>query len=142
MKNNNNKQLAPWKETKWITCSSLLFIIPSGYLFKKKSYNLALLGGVTSLASINFWRDCRLGKRRNADLIISKLACGVGSYYYLINSKTKMDYLIYLTLASSSLKCYTLAKLSQKNWYVYHVLFHMLISSSATFCVYKIPYKK
>ena len=141
IKNTNtptNNQLAPWCETKWVTLSSLLFLFPSYYAYNNKVYNLALLGGSMTVLSMNYWRDCKIGPRRNADLLLSKITCLVGSYYYFKNSTSLKDYFIYMIISSSCIRCYNKSNIQKKGWYIYHMGFHGFLTIGAFLSVKKI----
>jgi len=62
-----------WKYSRWLTLSSLFFLVPAGVAWRSGSRNLSSLYVVTSLVSANYWRRCERGFRRNADLVVAKL---------------------------------------------------------------------
>jgi hypothetical protein len=65
--------IAEWKHTKYLTLSSLLFLIPAYYAYNSNMYNHTILLILTSLISANYWRKATYSWRRNLDLIFSKI---------------------------------------------------------------------
>ena len=63
-----------WKYSRWLTLSSLFFLVPAGVAWHSGSRNLSSLYVVTSLVSANYWRRCTRGFRRNADLVVAKIS--------------------------------------------------------------------
>lgn len=57
-----------------LVISSIFFLIPGIYALMSGVNHLALLSCVTTIISINYWRDAVDGWRRHADLVIAKLS--------------------------------------------------------------------
>jgi hypothetical protein len=66
-----------WKYSRWLTLSSLFFLVPAGVAWQAGSRNLSSLYVVTSLVSANYWRRCTRGFRRNADLVVAKISFAI-----------------------------------------------------------------
>jgi hypothetical protein len=72
--------ISEWKHTKYITLSSLLFLMPAYYAYAHSMYNHTILLILTSLISANYWRKATYSWRRNLDLIISKISFAIYIY--------------------------------------------------------------
>ena len=53
------KYVALYSESKYIVISSCLFLIPSIYGFINNKYFFAITSLLTSIFSINYWRDAK-----------------------------------------------------------------------------------
>ena len=122
-----NDLLAPWNETKWIVVSSSLFMIPSILSFYKKLYLLSVLTMLTSIVSINYWRKCSKGLRRNIDLYLSKIMFIVKLYYFTLYATKRTQYIYYSIMYSLAFINYYMANQKTKYWYIFHILFHIII---------------
>ncbi len=122
-----NDLLAPWCQTKWILLSSGLFMIPSFLSYYKGLYLLSGLGFLTSIVSMNYWRKCCRGWRRNLDLYLSKLMCVVKLYYFIIYATKWTQYINYSIICSFAFISYLMANQNIKYWYLFHILFHIII---------------
>lgn len=98
----HNRIVAEWKETKYIVGSSCLFIIPAiyGYYHNLSVLSFALF--VTSLISMNYWRDARYSYRRIADRTSSKIVFMICFYhstkYASLNLNFFLQYVVYILL--------------------------------------------
>jgi hypothetical protein len=87
---------------------------------------------ITSIISINYWRDATRGWRRNADLIFAKFSVLTASYYF-IRYVTYTPYLI-ITYTSFPIMLYVYNEATKRitennpNWVYYHVLFHIFLT--------------
>ena len=134
-------------ETKWIALSSSFFGIPGiWYLAKYVStphpliqpiliYSVLLI--LTTLFSINYWRDAQVGWRRNVDLILSKITFTVGglcNLFYVnylplkVATFTVVPFIWYSYRYSSYL-----TEQSNPEWVTYHFTFHILLAIGAIF---------
>ena len=68
------RYVAPYRKTRWLTLSSLLFLGPSVYGYTEEQYFLAVIALATSLCSVNFWRDATYSYRRSMDCIMAKIS--------------------------------------------------------------------
>uniref|UniRef100_A0AB39J8Z3 Uncharacterized protein n=1 Tax=Florenciella sp. virus SA2 TaxID=3240092 RepID=A0AB39J8Z3_9VIRU len=121
------KLLAPWSETKWLVLSSCLFIAPSVLSFCKKLYLLSMMGFLTTIISINYWRKCSKGLRRNIDLFFSKLMFIVKTYHFMLYATKWSHYKYYISICLLVSIIYYIANQKIKYWYLFHVLFHTLV---------------
>jgi hypothetical protein len=123
--------IAPWEQSRWITLSSCLFMIPSYYAYLRELYAYSILLLITSLVSINYWRNATYSWRRTLDMIVAKITVTVfisnGTYYIrdiptLIVGYTNLIPLVY---------CYYLSdkyhKAQNPRWVVYHCGFHFVL---------------
>ena len=132
-------------ETKWIALSSSFFGIPGiWYLVKYGStphsrirpiliYSILLI--LTTIFSINYWRDAQLGWRRNVDLILSKITFTVGclcNLFYVNYLPLKIAIFTLLPMMWYSYR-YSSYLIDQSNpeWVTYHFTFHILLAIGA-----------
>ena len=124
----NNRVVAEWKETKYIVVSSSFFMIPAVYGFYNNLYVLPLILFITSLVSMNFWRDAKYSWRRIIDRIVAKITFIV-CYYHSIKyaSMRLIFFLQYAGLFTFVYYYYMSNKYhGAPGWYKYHVKFHIL----------------
>ena len=124
-------QIVVWKESRWIVLSSIMMTIPAIYGFYNKLYTLSLIICMTSFISANYWRNAKIGIRRDVDLIFSKISFSIFLYngfihvYYLpsiLLGHIGLISIIYLYYLSNKY-----FELKNPNWLNYHFLFHMTI---------------
>jgi hypothetical protein len=135
--NSDFELLRGWKQTRWIVLSSSFFGIPGILHINSALPNnrLSVLLIVTSLVSMNYWRDAKRGWRRNADLILAKITfCTCG--YYGITYVTTMPHILsfYSSIALSLYMYGQSSKCISKNdldWVKYHFAFHIFLAISA-----------
>ena len=124
--------IAEWKYTKYITLSSLLFLLPAYYAYTHSMYDHTIMLIITSFISANYWRKATYSWRRNMDLIFSKVSFAI--YIYngikyshsitdLIESLIRLMIMVYSFRVSGEL-----FKIKDDSWYKYHVVFHILIA--------------
>jgi hypothetical protein len=117
-------------ENKYFVGSSLLFMIPGFYGLYHKEYYLAPSIIAGSLISMNYWRDPKLGLRRNMDFFYVN---GIAPYYimhiFLIPSLTSQLLLssLYGTGAMLFRKAYNEYHKKNRFWYIYHLAMHSMI---------------
>jgi hypothetical protein len=112
--------------------SSFLFIIPSIYAFIKAYYFHCFMLIFTSIVSANYWRNAIHSWRRNADLVVSKIAFTV----YVYNGIIYIRWFPFVITGYSGLAillyCFYLSNLrfreKNDNWYKYHVAFHCIMT--------------
>jgi hypothetical protein len=131
------RYVAPWRQTRWIVGSSCFIMIPSIYAFKKKQMMLATTSLLTSLCSINFWRDANYSYRRSADHFMSKLSFII----YVTQSVKQITYSSYAAPGYGGvfmmLYCYYMSNKhgDTELWMNYHMMFHMFISFTQTISI-------
>jgi hypothetical protein len=127
------KLIAPWSHTKWITTSSGLFLISSGYAFSNNLYLESLILASTSIVSMNYWRKATYSWRRTLDLIHAKLSTMIFLYkgfayvhynniHYIITGYTGLLGIAYLYHMS-----YKTHQEKYPYWYRYHIGFHIVL---------------
>ena len=128
-----NDIIVDWNTSRWLVCSSFLFIAPCIYALIMEMYYFAGLLLITSCVSANHWRVAKMKSwRRMADLCVSKISFIVfftdGALYirstpYIVISYTNLIAIIYCYNNSNALY---LKKVN--NWYKYHILFHLCVA--------------
>ena len=74
-------EITSFSYSKYIVASSLLFLIPSYYAYQKNVYPIAAASCITSLLSMNHWRNAYYSTRRIIDVYWSRIASIVLIYY-------------------------------------------------------------
>ena len=132
-------EIISFSYSKYLVASSLLFLIPSYYAYHKNVYSIATALCITSLLSINHWRNAYYSTRRIMDVYWSRIASIVficHSFYYvpifiIVNNVGIMAWFYY-----QSWYQYTLDPLG--NWYIYHMIFHAIGSINQCIIIYYI----
>lgn len=126
-----NTSILPWSKSRYLTLTSCLFFTSAIYSYSCRLYFLALIAGLTSFISANFWRNPVPGIRRDIDLVYSKLSFMIffcnGVYY--VRSVPYM-LIFYPTLGCMIWSFYTSnATYYQKKdfWWKYHLVFHVTV---------------
>jgi hypothetical protein len=133
----------PWNESKFIVASSALFLLPA-YSFYCCGQILLCTGlCVTSLVSMNYWRDARKNSwRRQLDLVVAKIAFVNYFCTGIYNVSTVQDYQRYIPISIVLGGCYYLSdKLSRTEildklpgsshyWIIAHVMFHFMLTTN------------
>ena len=123
--------IAPWEQTKWITLSSMFFILPATYALCNNIYYHSSLLFITSLISANYWRKAQLSWRRDLDFAVAKITMitGVSTGIMYIRPPYVTIFVTGLTGLSY---CYYLSNhlyaVKNPNWWKYHVAFHALLT--------------
>ena len=128
---NKVPKIAKWEESRWLVLSSGFLMIPAIYGYSKKLYSHSTLLLLTSLVSMNFWRNATYSWRRTTDLILSKITFAV--FFYI---GTYIRYIPYIAIGYPGLVtlsyCFYLSgklwELKNKNWWKYHMTFHALLA--------------
>ena len=101
-----DRYVAPWTQTKWVSLSSLLFIFPCIYGVINKQYFLSAILFMLSVISVIFWVDATYSWRRLLDRIFAKLTFSI----FLVSGMMYVTSLFYSILAYtglfSSMYCY------------------------------------
>jgi hypothetical protein len=143
---NHNQLVTPLDHAKYITCSSLLFFLPSFYAFIKTQYLLSASLFAAGLMSINYWRYPTYSWRRIADHISGKLAfiiCLVTGFYLypiFIIPKILCLGLVFYCYYMSEKYCNCNIHINDIDpcWWKYHVAFHISCVSSQMLIIYSI----
>jgi len=129
-----NKTIPSKKEGKCLTISSLFFLIPSIYAGIYYIYSLSVLSIITTIISINYWREPKLGWRRDMDLIFAKISFVIYFFYGLHNIQNMILCNNALTLYFSIVMIIVFYNLSNyfwisnnANWLYFHIIFHMFV---------------
>ena len=117
--------------------SSLTFIIPACLACIYRQPVFAIVSFLTTMVSLNYWRDPVPGIRKTADFIVAKLSFFVYFYFAIIKIQWNIFCLclclcIFLLLVSFYLSC----SFSQKKmkfphlflWVYFHFVFHMFVT--------------
>jgi hypothetical protein len=122
-------EIVKWQESKYLVVSSMFFL-PTSYLSYIKHYYLySLLMSFVVFCSMNYWRKATYGKRRQIDLLISKIGFFVYLYNGIINLQG-ITLLISYPTSFGMLYCFYTANQcftnNNNNWLRYHCMFHLL----------------
>ena len=131
-----DKIVAPYSQTKYLVLSSLFFFMASVYGFINNQLLYGIISLITSIVSVNFWRDATYSYRRCLDLITARISFIIfffsGSYYA---SQNKHDLILFVwfSVVLLSIYCYYLSHKTydvedpkNNRWYKYHAMFHFL----------------
>jgi len=152
-----NRYVAPWKQTRWVVGSSLFFLIPCAYSYKNNKLFLSSVAGLTSLISINYWRNSTYSWRRIIDRIFSKLSfaffvvsgikyinkiphiiCGysglfgIGYFYYMSNKNSENKNVDKNVDKNENIDT------NNDIWWKYHMMFHLLSAFSQSVVIHSI----
>jgi hypothetical protein len=125
----STRYVAPYRQTRWIVGSSLFFMFPCVYGYKKEQYVLSIISLLTTICSINFWRDATYSWRRSADCIMAKITFLV----YMIKGFNCVVWMPFIITGYSALfgiiYCYYMSNKhgDTELWWKYHMMFHLLI---------------
>ena len=122
--------LAPWAETRWITLSSCLLLLPSYYAYLRQFYLFSAVVLGTSLVSANYWRHATYSWRRTLDLWVAK-----GTVTFFTINGVLIYNIPFMVAAYTGLiplaYCYYLSdaefKANNRQWVLYHFLFHCML---------------
>ena len=126
------KRIAEFEHTKWIVFSSSLFLLPAVYGLYKELYIWSILLCITTLISVNYWRDATDSWRRNLDLWFAKFIFCVFSaamIYYVENEfYAAFGYTAFFLILFLYYKSVQSHYYKYEHWWMYHVLFHVLLA--------------
>ena len=135
MTNTEEIYIAQWNESKWLTASSLLFLISSMYAYYNELFFYSTFLFFTSTIRANYWRKATYSWRRNLDLFYAKLSIAVFVYNGIVHIKYNNNNFIiiggYCCLLVLPYTFYLSEKLHRGNnplWYKWHILFHLLLT--------------
>jgi hypothetical protein len=144
----HNQLVSPLYHTKYIICSSLLFLGPSIYAFQKEQYLMTISLFVAAIMSINHWRYPTYSWRRIADHISSKILFIIFFVNGLLLATDPIFVLSELICLFLFIYCFYMSdKYCNYNinihdmdpcWWKYHVLFHLFGVCSQLIIIYSI----
>lgn len=125
-----------------LVISSCFFMIPGLFGIFNNICLLGWLSVLTSIASINYWRNPMNNWRRWTDLIVAKLSFIV----YFINGITNIRNFHILVIGWLNtmllMYCYYNANskwiVQNKSWIYYHMAFHLFVASGQLIVIYGI----
>jgi hypothetical protein len=119
-----------------LTCSSITFLIPAVLASVYYQPFFAVVSVITSIVSVNYWRNPVPGIRKTTDLVVAKLSFSL--YFSALVVKLQWNSLYCLCLCTNTtllVLCYALScwlfDLSppqNKNWVYFHFCFHLLVT--------------
>lgn len=136
-------RVATWNQSKWLTMSSCFFLFPAIYASQNGLHKYSGVLIATSLISANYWRKATYSWRRNADLIMSKIAFVIfvtNGIYYAVPTKNEWDSGSTVTtnmiikLVGFCMVCYfyhksyALFHLNNEHWVAHHFMFHCALT--------------
>ena len=114
-----------------LVISSHFFLVPAYIAFKNSYYGYATISLITTIVSVNFWRNPIPGFRRNLDLVVAKISFTI---YFLnglsnvLNNRTN----IVSSNLPAILICYyasnVLSKYNLPEWTIFHFMFHFFVA--------------
>jgi hypothetical protein len=132
----HNKYVAEWRQTKWITASSFLFMVPCIYAYVNNQWFLSAILLLTSLISANFWRNATYSWRRMTDRVFAKITFVIfckNGLIYIIDWPTYIKGHLWLF---AMLYCYYMSNkyciTTHHLWWKYHMLFHLFAMFAQT----------
>lgn len=112
--------------------SSLFFLIPSLYAFNNNLKYYGLLSLLTSIISINFWRNAIDGFRRKLDAVFAKVSFMI---YFITGFNYIDDFTVYITawiICVGIILCFYLSHRQwdkdKESWIIFHMLFHFFVA--------------
>jgi len=130
--------ITDWSYSKYVVASSFFFQVPALYAYRHDLYPEAVASFITSILSMNYWRDAKHSWRRDVDIYWARSA----GLYYFVNG-VQYSYvgipgcMLMLYLYYQSNVQYEKNKLG--NWYMYHMAFHGMATTNQLLAIY---YKK
>ena len=103
-----------------LVITSAWFLIPAVKGFKKGKRTLPLINTVTSLASMNYWRDPKPGWRRTVDYTLAKTNFAV-HHLYMKPGDVPVDLSVGLF--------WWLSNRGGPRWPLWHTLFHAMVTA-------------
>lgn len=146
----HNQLVAPLEHSKYITMSSLMFLIPSFHAFKRDKHVMSIVLFLAAVMSINHWRHPTYSWRRIADHVSAKIAFIVCLVNGLMLATETSIFIVISELICFGLflYCYYMSdKYCNKNidlnntdpcWWKYHALFHSFSVCAQMLIIYSI----
>lgn len=123
----------------YLCYSSLLFLFPSIGCYYYNIEYLGIIGLITTIFSINLWREFHYGWRRHCDLFFSRTMCLIATSYYILYSKSIYDIIYCILIITVIFFLYNKSDFNDKtNWYKYHIAFHCILTITGIYLIYKI----
>jgi hypothetical protein len=143
----DTKYVANWNQSKWLILSSCFFIIPCAYAFIHKEYILAGTLLLSSIISVNFWREANYSWRRIADRVFSRLSLVIFLFYAYFYAALKIFIIVGFIFFCPILYCYYMSNKycimgNNDIWWKYHMLFHLLCMYAQLFVIGIVVNKK
>lgn len=137
---NDSELIAPIEDTKPLTYSSLLLLIPSWYAYMNNNVAMTVVSGLTSLISYTFWRNpLKKGLRRTLDLTFSKISFAIFVYQginHVPYPECFMGYYIASYMMYNFIQSHLMYTLKNKHWVNFHVMFHLCVMTDQLFILY------
>ena len=139
----SDRLLVPFNESKYIVCSSTLFLYPSYLAYSRGLYIHSAILLFTSLIAINYWRNATDCWRRHLDLFWAKATFVIyGTYgvYYIRNPYTLYIFCqnIYWMGYFYNTACQYHGQ-NEKKWIIYHILFHLFATYDLNLAINALP---
>ena len=103
----------------------------------REQYLLSAIALLTSIFSINFWRDATYSYRRSMDCIFAKISF----FVYMISGVPYVTSIPFVVTGYSALftliYCYYMSNKHGDSdlWWKYHMMFHLLIAYNQIICI-------
>jgi len=130
------KRLLEWEFSRYLLLTSFLFLIPSMYSLYHGWYIYSSVIMLSAMTSMNYWRNATYSWRRDMDLFFQKLILCFFIYLLFQNR-------LYIPMTIiGTIYCYLLSwqlwEDGNKDWWKYHILFHLFVVSEMMTFLYLI----
>ncbi len=132
--------IAKVNETKLLTYTSILFLLPSYYAFINNHILMFIIAGLTSIISYNYWSyPLKNGYNRYFDLIYSKFSFTIFFYNGVVHVQYPECFIAYFILSLiiyNYKKACMMYNLNKKCWIYFHALFHIFVMINQLFIIH------
>lgn len=123
-----------------LVVSSCFFLIPGFYAFYSDLSFYGVVSAVTTLVSVNYWRNAVEGWRRSADLVTAKVSFLIYFISGLLFIRDFKALVIGIPGCAMIIICYHLANRywdkDSGMWVYFHVLFHLFVALEQLLVLY------
>jgi hypothetical protein len=135
-----DKRMANINDSRHLVVSSCFFLAPGIYAFSNSLYPYGILSFITTVISVNHWRNPIMGLRRTADLITAKVSFAI---YFVSGCFFVRDIQLLgwgIPGCAGIILFYFLSnKFSSSHpniWVYFHMLFHLFVAGEMTLVLY------
>ena len=121
-----------YSESICLMISSMFFLIPGYYALKRHLFFYFVTSTVTSIISVNYWRNAVPGLRKMLDLIVAKASFGIYFATGILKIRDMYTLLYAWPLCMAISLFYYLSNRSWDNnsgsWVIFHMIFHLCVA--------------
>ena len=122
----------PYFDSICLMSSSMFFLLPGYYAWTRHMYFYFATSTVTTIISVNYWRNAVPGLRKMLDLTVAKASFGIYFATGIIKIREMYTLLYAWPLCMAIAVFYSLSNQSWDNdsayWVVFHMLFHLCVA--------------